>query len=168
MSNRTSCILCAVLATFIIPGCDKMPDGAEVLPGKFVDQMLQQCSRDAPEKGEGTWSPTAADIRRFERQAAVEIPKQLPSVDWSEAAERKILSEFPDAFERQYVGIVRKGRKYIYGTFGPKEAFANLPRPRSPTERVDRVCDGGPVFFGAEQDVDAKRFTHWAFNGSVG
>ena len=30
------------------------------------------------------------------------------------------------------------------------------------------VCDGGPVFFGAEYDTNSKTITHWAFNGPLG
>ena len=54
---------------------------------------------------------------------------------------------------RRYIGTIRDGRRHIYGDFGPG---GHGP-----------VCDGGAAFFGVEFDVQAKRFTHIAFNGEA-
>ncbi len=72
-------------------------------------------------------------------------------------------SRAPDGWQRQYVGYVRGGRRFIYGSF--------LYVGRHPPKRwrtgigSSGVCDGGPAEFGIEYDVAARRFTHMAFNG---
>jgi hypothetical protein len=80
-------------------------------------------------------------------------------VDWS---------SFPGAWLGQYVGLIRGGRRYIYGNFVPgstRESYATLgSRDES---RALTVCDGGPAFFGADYDVEARGISHLAFNGRM-
>jgi hypothetical protein len=57
--------------------------------------------------------------------------------------------------------------RFIYGNFITKEA-AGIGEPsghESWRETATSICDGGPVFFGVEYDVDAGKFSHLAFNG---
>jgi hypothetical protein len=65
-------------------------------------------------------------------------------------------------FMRQYLGVVRGGRSFIY---------VNLFRLGKPSDdwrsHAVVVCDGGPNFFGVEYDLSAGRFHHIGFNGSV-
>jgi hypothetical protein len=129
-----------------------LPAGAIVLPGIAVEEMLRQCSRKAPSPGERAWQPTAADIIALEAALPVELLRRSEAghPDWR---------TFPNAWLRQYVGIVRQGRRYVYGSFLP----AGHSRYRQRHE-PSLVCDGGPVIFGAEYDVEGRRFTHVAFN----
>jgi hypothetical protein len=135
-----------------------LPAGAAILEGATVPTMLSQCSRNAPAAGEGTWQPAAADILAVEADlaAALAAQHQAGSPDWSRA---------PQGWLRQYVGIVRGGRRFIYGNFIPDD----MPgmEPERWRHQPGRICDGGPVFFGVEYDVSARRFTHFAFNGAV-
>lgn len=71
------------------------------------------------------------------------------------------LTRAPDGFFRQYAGIVRGGRRFIYGSFAPVETA-----PRDPLTPHD-VCDGGASFFGVEYEPASGTFTHVAFNGAV-
>jgi hypothetical protein len=92
-----------------------------------------------------------------------ERPERLGShsgdeVDWARA---------PRGWRRQYVGIVRQGRRFIYGNYFRHEPSQDAIFGDDWRRESTRVCDGGPVFFGVEYDVEAQRFTHIAFNGAI-
>lgn len=129
-----------------------------ILAGSAASALLKQCSRAVPQPGEATWPPTAADIGRMEALLPVALAK-APQGRELDAA--RVLS----SWRRQYVGIVRKGKRYIYGNFFPQQDPQEHLGWRT---RPIIVCDGGPVFFGAEMDVAAQRLSHLAFNGSLG
>jgi len=141
----------------------QMPPGAVVLPGAEMDAILQQCSRGVPARGEATWQPTAADILTLEAALpqALEHARPVQRVAWD-----------PAKWEREYVGIVRHGRRFIYGNFVPARIMADGrawarrdPRLAKRMEGPTVVCDGGSAFFGAEYDVAGHRFTQVDFNG---
>lgn len=73
-------------------------------------------------------------------------------------------SDLLNKWQRQYVGIVRGGKRYVYGNYFPVSDI---------NERVEWrlkpmiVCDGGARFFGAEFDVAAGRMTRLDFNGRI-
>ena len=156
----------------ILPACgaagQPLPSDAIVLPGSAVTQLLHQCSRPAPSPGEATWTPGPEDIARLEAALAAAIQPRseirrshYPSdPDWTQV---------PQGWRRQYVGIVRGGRRFIYGNFFPRssDAVSALMRPDWRTQPTS-ICDGGAIFFGAEYDVEAGRFTQIAFNGDLG
>jgi hypothetical protein len=145
-----------------------LPPDAAILPGSAVAAMLHQCSRLAPAPGEGRWTPEAADIARLEAalpaavrdRAEIRRSHYRPDPDWARV---------PEGWRRQYVGLVRGGRRFIYGNFFPRrDAVAvAFPIPDWRTE-PSQICDGGAVFFGAEYDVEAGGFTQIAFNGELG
>ena len=122
--------------------------------------MLRQCSRATPSPGQSTWQPTAADVLRFEAalpHALVALPAP-GGVDWRSA---------PQGWAREYVGIVRGGRRLIYGNFYPDEIADTLVAAERRSQEPIVICDGGPGVFGAEYDVAADRITHLAFNGAA-
>lgn len=131
-----------------------MPEGVSILDGSRMPVLLRQCSRTTPNAGEGTWQPNVADIIGLEAA----LPAALAGT--AHAAE---LARAPQGWERQYGGIVRGGRRFIYGNFAPAGTGPDHASP----DMVQAVCDGGPVYFGVEYDVDARRFSHLAFNGAV-
>ena len=136
-----------------------LPADAAILDGAAVRDILRQCSRAAPAAGEGSWQPAPSDIAALEAALAAGLAAQRrPGPDWSRA---------PEGWKRQYVGILRGGRRFIYGNFVPSSAGAAGSQPSRWRSEVIMVCDGGPAFFGVEYDVAARRFTHFAFNGSV-
>ena len=136
-----------------------LPPDAAVLPGTSLRDLLGQCSRGAPEAGEATWQPGAADIAALEAAlpaALRESPPRFGNRDWSRA---------PEGWRRQYAGIIRGGRRTIYGNFFPSDAGGS---PENPDRwRLDAViiCDGGPAFFGVEYDVVSGRILRLDFNG---
>jgi hypothetical protein len=128
-----------------------------ILPPSDAPELLKQCSRDTPAMG-GTWEPAEADVDQLEAvlPGRVAALPQAHDVDFSHLLQK---------WHRQYAGIERGGRRYIYGNFFPVDQMNELANWRKgPLD----VCDGGPWFFGVEYDVAAKRVTRIDFNGSVG
>lgn len=136
----------------------RLPAGAVILPDATRASILQQCSRSTPEPGEAGWRPTAADIIALEAAAVASLRGRSDGnrPDWT---------RFPEDWRRQYVGIVRGGRRYVYGNAYPRGMDDHATDPDRWQREPAIVCDGGPSFFGIEYDVEARRITHLAFNG---
>jgi hypothetical protein len=135
-------------------GTSVLPREVAVLSGAEVAGMLSQCSRGTPPGGEGSWQPGSQDIAALERA----LPNALA------ARHADIARRFAHDWYRQYVGIVRGGRRTIYGNYFPAGIADRSGRWRS--EPVI-VCDGGDAFFGVEFDPATRQFTHLAFNGQA-
>jgi len=135
-----------------------LPDGAVILPVGETEALLHQCSRATPAPFQGTWQPQPADIARLE---AI-LPKAIIS-EQPRGGRFRMNAFSPTNWNRQYVGLVRQGRLYIYGNYFP----ANTDREADMRWRTEPwiVCDGGPNFFGVEYDVRAGRITQITFNG---
>lgn len=118
----------------------------------------QQCSRGTPAPGQDAWGPGAAEIARLEAALPAALAAQRPGEDWS---------AFPQNWRRQYVGIVRDGRRYVYGNFYPRSVDDHAADSGRWRREPMLVCDGGPAFFGAEYDIEAGRISHLAFNGMI-
>jgi len=132
-------------------------DGGIVIfaPGKTA-AMLHQCSRAVPKPGESGWTPGAEDIARLEGKlpAALRLMRPDPYADLR-------LKGVPKGWLRQYVGIVRGGKRFIYGNFAPDTEGHRRYWQAQPID----ICDGGPGNFGAEYDVEKDAISHLAFNG---
>jgi hypothetical protein len=157
----------AVGTAGVAAGWTKLPDSAVVLDGKMARPLLRQCSRDAPRAGERTWQPDAAQIAQLEAA----LPEALKAAQARKAAYRKRAnrlsfqvgldwSKTPSGWRRQYVGLVRAGHRLIYGNYFRSDLGDEQHWRTEPVI----ACDGGALFFGVEYDVDARRFTHVAFN----
>jgi hypothetical protein len=140
------------------PAGAALPADATVLPGSMARSLLGQCSRATPSLGESTWQPGEADILALEAALPAALRAQPPR---SDAAE---LARAPNGWRRQYVGIVRGGRRFVYGSFFPADASRHGDPDQWRRETLI-VCDGGPSFFGVEYDVQGRRVTHVAYNG---
>ncbi len=128
-----------------------------IFPANATPEMLKQCSRATPSPGEATWQPTDADVDKMEAS----LPKTLEGL----AQARQVnFAGLLRNWQRQYVGIVRGGRRLIYGNYFPLDDTNELAQWR---KQPMTVCDGGPRFFGAEFDVAAERMTRIDFNGSI-
>lgn len=134
-----------------------LPADAVILPDAARLTILRQCSRSVPEPGEAGWQPNGADIAALE----AELPAALNGRP--EARDRDMTGA-PSGWRRQYVGLIRGGRRLVYGNFFPRGPAENSSRFDWRAMPVV-VCDGGPVFFGVEYDVAGGRITHLAFNG---
>jgi hypothetical protein len=112
--------------------------------------LLAQCSRPAPQDVDGFWSPTSEQIAELETL----LGPYLKSVPLG----RSLLPL--ERYHRQYVGFVKGGKLFIYGSF---YAYAVEAR-REPTEPII-VCDGGRSFWGIVYSVESKELMELAVNG---
>lgn len=149
---RIAAILGLAALTTACAGTAPSPDAA-ILPETAVPALLRQCSRAAPAAGEGTWTPAWSDV------AALEAA--LPAALAADSLGRTLDGRPPEGWRRQYVGLVRDGRRYVYGSFLPGRDVGRVDWRTQPV----MVCDGGSSFFGVEYDVAARRITSLAFNG---
>ena len=154
---RVAALMLAATLSIGAASEDKGPGGIAILDASQIKMILHQCSRSVPLAGEASWKPPARDIARLE--AALPAALDKARTTWA-----RELTGAPTGWIRQYVGIVRKGHRYIYGNFVPDQGFAEERRWRS--EPVV-ICDGGAAFFGVEYDVNAGTFSHLDFNGGA-
>jgi hypothetical protein len=147
---------CAAAAT-------PLPDDAVILPESQAAALLHQCSRPTPPPGETSWQPGAADIAALEA-ALPSALRPRPEIHGLRYGTEPDWTRVPVGWRRQYVGIVRRGRHYIYGAFYPRSFDEGRPFPSNWRTEAVNICDGGPPVFGAEYDVQGRRFTHFAFN----
>ncbi len=118
--------------------------------------MLRQCSRDTPSAGEASWDPGWSDIAPLESALprALALSPEVASIPGG--------SSLAHSWRRQYVGIVRGGRRYIYGNFLNQAGLLGETDDwrRSPFT----MCDGGGNYFGVEWDVSARRIDRLDLN----
>lgn len=131
------------------------PQRAVTLTGKAMTEVLKQCSRVAPIKGEAWFKPTAAQIATLDRLAAAKLNGHGGITKVGGAAELK------RRYAVEVVGIVRGGRRFVYGNYYPlsmQEGMKDAPVPMV-------VCDGGASFFGIEMDAARGVVTQFDTNG---
>ncbi len=145
-------LLLALLFSQTVP----QSGGVVIFESDKAGEMLRQCSRAAPKAGEGGWLPTAKDVAKLETK----LPEAL-RVAALNAYAYKELQGAPKGWVRQYVGIVRGGKRFVYGNYAPAGGNFTTGWRGQPIN----ICDGGPALFGAEYDVEMDAISHLAFNG---
>jgi hypothetical protein len=123
---------------------------AFILSPTMGAELLKQCSRSTPEDVDGFWAPTTAQIDELEA-LLVSYLRSTPSGRSLRPLEQ---------YHRQYVGFIKLGKRYIYGSF---YAFP-FDSKREATEPIV-VCDGGSSFWGVVFSVESKAFTDLSLNG---
>ncbi len=106
--------------------------------------LLWLCSRDEPDDYDGRWEATVSDIAMVEEMLLQDHAQILRNAGITEEI-------FRNEIVREYAGFTRKGRRYLYGSFGPTSGIG--------------VCDGGPAYFGVEFAMPGGEVTHVAHNG---
>ncbi|HEV7692414.1 MAG TPA: hypothetical protein VGO52_16370 [Hyphomonadaceae bacterium] len=134
--------------------------------GERARTLVDQCSRPEPGPVEGTWTPGAREIGELEAglRAAFEaaLLRQWP--------EDKVQ---PLDYYRQYGGLVIGGRQVVYVGGFHRSLVESEPQTNRDGSRFDwraqsiGVCDGGPIVFGVEYDVEARTFRNFFFNGAI-
>lgn len=138
------------------------PEQRTILSGAEALKLAHQCSRASPGPVESQWTPTEAQIAALEPTLASVIAAHLQAAG-SQAS--------PGDYYRQYAGFVIHGRRVIYINGVEHSAIENEPNPDHPFDwrtQAVQICDGGPITFGVEYDVETTYFSVFAFNGSVG
>jgi len=126
-----------------------------IVPPAAAVAFFCQCSRDTGGPPDGYWSPAAADIAQLEEDLPFYVRANPPSIDprpWRDLA----------LYVRLYMGIVRDGHRHVAVSL-VRSPYAIGVWPRE--TGVGSVCDGGPMFFGVEYDLDGHRFVSIAYNG---
>jgi len=155
--NRSISIVLAALATSMSAGDASAgpPTRTTVLSGKAAREVLRQCSRPTPEAGTAFFRPVATQIDRLDRAVVSSRNARLP-------VGARTLRGMRSGYAVEVVGIVRSGRRFVYGSYYPLSMQEGL---KSASTSPTIVCDGGSRFFGAEIDAATGRLVHIAFNG---
>lgn len=102
---------------------------------------------------DGVWLPSAADIAAAERGLTAFVAGEEPELA------RKLPSYY-----RQYLGIVRDGRRLIYINAMHQESLREDPDV-DPTKGLIFVLDGGDWYFQLEYDVATRSYSEFGVNG---
>lgn len=124
-----------------------------LLPRAEAQSIARLCSREAPEKVDGSWVPSKADLEALESH----IPEIAKLSGWQE---RKMGD--PRSFYRQYVAIVVRGRRLIY-----INALCFEKAPSDWLKKLVNPCDGGQCFWGILYDPSAGQFSELHSNGVI-
>jgi len=135
--------------------------------------LLQTCSRDAP----GRDAPQLVETWLPSREQVSKLEAHLPSAVFQfartkvSAADLNFFRKNIYRYMRQYGGIVIGKRKLIYLNAFPFSDW-EMNDPLMPLSDkwyniAYRVCDGGPVFFGAQYDPVTEQFVGFQFNGAL-
>jgi hypothetical protein len=146
---------------------DLFPSGkGTVFTGRKALELTDACSRNKPERVQGTWTPTPAQISKLER----DLPEayRISRKAWAlmiRAAKIGVkpdeVDHNPEPFFRQYGRLIIDGRQIIYANVFRSPAWgANDWR-----SKVVNVCDGGANYSGVEYDLKGQAFHPFAFNG---
>jgi hypothetical protein len=73
-------------------------------------------------------------------------------------------------YYRQYFGLIVDGHRIVYvngfhEVYLKMEARARVAASQNWRSKAVNVCDGWPMFFGAEYDPASGRIEHFRFNG---
>jgi hypothetical protein len=107
------------------------------------------------------WTPSAAQLDALEDDLILLLSRQLEAAGESPS---------PGDYYRQYAGFVIGGRRVIYvnGVRSDAVERANPAHPFDWRMQATAICDGGPITFGVEYDVQTRQLSRFSFNGSVG
>jgi len=123
---------------------------AAPLPLQAFEDGIRTCSRPGPSGITGYWQVSEAEVSEID-QALLKF--------LSGPAMRRTLSSPLEMYMRQYMGLLRGSRRYVYINAFPKDFQT------SSTAEVVDLCDGGPSFWGIEYDLASRRFGHREANG---
>ena len=125
-------------------------DGRNILPVSEGKRLLHPCSRAVPKHVSAFWEPTEKNIDALDMR----ILPYLGSI-----AQAGTALPPAESYDRQYVGIVVRGKKLIYVNFFPR-AF----RESDPTHHVIDICDGGPRHWALIFDPSDGTFSGLSFS----
>lgn len=126
-------------------------DKSVLLPESEAKNLARQCSRKPPPKFKKTWQPTGADLKAMESKFSK--IKGLATTSGGGV-------EDPEDFYMQYIGIIVKGKRFIY-----VNAFGGYPEPpKGWKDHAYVICDGG-TDWGVLYNVETGEFSDLDING---
>lgn len=139
------------------------PPRGVVLTGEDAVELASDFFYNPPPSAKEIWQPSASDVARLE--------KLLPDFMRSQKALPHDYQPLNEYF-RQYVGIVRNGKKIIGVNFVHSsffETMASVKPQDGKTEDLQKrpilVMDGGAYFFHLQFDPATGSFSDLRFNG---
>jgi len=131
-----------------------LPAGGRItMSMEYAVPFLKPCSRRGPGDVQGFWVPTDAQLNALE-------PKLIAFLTSLESDEALPPST---TYHRQYLGFVKHGRRYIYGSFYPGQGKMATRERDNPV----RVCDGGSAYWGVVYDPETGEFSDLVVNPPV-
>jgi hypothetical protein len=100
------------------------------------------------------WTPSRKDVLKFEEGIGAYLKKSAPRQS------PNLWSKLPK-YKRQYVGVVKNGRKLIYANFFCQSG--NTDWKAHPVF----VLDGGDCYFNVRYEVEAGAFSDLQINGEA-
>jgi hypothetical protein len=104
-------------------------------------------------RNNGTWKPSQSDIDGAE--ASISQISSLKAERWSSA----IYIDHPEKYFRQYVPVIRAGKRSIY-----VNAFCEEPPPADWRSQLVIVMDGATCFWQALYDPATKTYSNLTIN----
>ncbi len=87
------------------------PNHFAILTTNNAPQLLKQCSRDTPQ-ADSFWMPEQTQIIQLEGKLVNFI---------NQRKEKSFSTPIFQAYDRQYIGIIQNGNKFIYGHYFPSQ-----------------------------------------------
>jgi hypothetical protein len=144
-----------VLVAMAFPGAmqAKRKSRAALLPLAEAQSVSRLCSREPRPEVEAGWLPTESDLAAME--------KRFPEISklQSRSEDSGISIRTPHSYYRRYVGVMVKGKKYLY-----VNAICDKKPPSFWQERLVNVCDGG-CNWGVLYDIQTGSFSEFGMNG---
>jgi len=139
------------------------PPGTGVILKDSAAAVLRQCTRRTPRNVERFWQPTDSVVRVLEGPLLELLRDVLPRVRIVDRPQPTLRAE---QYYRQYVGIVRGGKRLVYvNGFPPPDSLSESIAGKGYWRRLPiEVCDGGPYYFGVVYDVERRAFEPIDFN----
>jgi hypothetical protein len=124
----------------------------QTVPVEFGADSLRQCSRPSPTGVSGFWAPAEHQLDDVEARLETFMSSEPLLASGSTLS----------GYYRQYTGIVRNEKLYIYGSFFLKASVARWGSEWSP---APPACDGGSSFWGIVYSLDTQAFQELELNG---
>ena len=134
------------------------PSHEVVIKSSSQKNILKQCSRITPKEVEGYWLVDTSSVKKLHTNFK-RVQKLKP--DCRTAMGWQIQDLQPFAF--QYLGIILKGKKFIYVNAFPKSRIED--EKEISQDSLVNVCDGGTDFWGVLFDVNSGNFKNLSVNG---
>ena len=138
------------------------PKYSTILKVKEKSNTLRMCSRITPSEIESYYDLKKEDAQKLEKNMTGIYKLEAKKVYCGDNKIKDLAS-----FGYQYLGIVIKGKKYIYvNAFfltKVKDSGLNFLK-RNWKRKLVNVCDGAGGFWGVLYDVEEKKFSDLEFN----
>lgn len=131
-----------------------------IMPSKFGQKTISQCSRWYPEKVDSFFEITSKEATLLVSKFS-EIKNTKSKLCCNERAKITNINQYG----YQFIGVVISGKKYIYINAFDMEFVTQIKRDWK--KEPFTVCDGGSYYWGVLFDLKTTKFSKLAFNGEI-